>query len=83
LLAVRAGTRRNLIKSWYSCAATKGIATILILAVAMVMAGYGVETGTSALRGRLVEVSLSAKYAIAGKVCRSQRTVEHASGTAS
>lgn len=59
--------RRNLIKSLHSCAAIKGVATIPILALAMVMAGYSVETGTSALRGRLVEVSLSAKYAIAGR----------------
>ena len=61
-------------------AAIEGIATIRILALAMVMAGYSVETGTSALRGRLVEVSLSAKYAIAGKVCQSHRTVQHAPG---
>ncbi|WP_156132269.1 hypothetical protein [Paraburkholderia terrae] len=74
--------RRNLIKSLHSCAAIKGVATILIAALAMVMTGYRVETGTSALRGRLVEMSLWAKYAIAGKVCQSQRTVQHAPGTA-
>src|SRR6266702_5100531 len=52
LLAGRASMRRNLIKSLHSCAAIKGVATIPILALAMVMAGYSVETGTSALRGR-------------------------------
>ncbi|OUL80293.1 hypothetical protein CA601_32785 [Paraburkholderia hospita] len=41
------------------------------------MAGYSVETATSALRGRLVKMSIWAMCAIAGKVYRSHRTVDH------
>jgi hypothetical protein len=61
-------------------AAIKGIAAILILAPAVVMVEYGVETGTSALRGKLAEVSLSAVCAIADKVYQAHRTVQHAPG---